>query len=70
MKVLPVGTAYAVWTGIGTIGTTLLGPCLFGDTLTGPRVTCIGLIFLGICGLGWIDWVAEFNDTNNAVEQR
>ena len=65
MKALPVGTAYALWTGIGTIGTTLLGPYLFGEMLTYPRIACIVLIFIGICGLGYIDWIegqASIND--------
>jgi quaternary ammonium compound-resistance protein SugE len=65
MKVLPIGTAYAVWTGIGTIGTVLLGRFLLGESLTCSQVICIGLIFVGICGLGWIDWAAEFNSTRS-----
>jgi quaternary ammonium compound-resistance protein SugE len=51
LKTLPVGTAYAVWTGIGASGTTLLGIYLFGEPATLARLFCIGLIVLGITGL-------------------
>ena len=51
LKTLPVGTAYAVWTGIGTVGTALLGIYLFGEPATALRLTCIGLIVAGIFGL-------------------
>jgi quaternary ammonium compound-resistance protein SugE len=51
LKSLPVGTAYAVWTGIGTVGTALLGIYLFGEPATALRLTCIGLIVAGIFGL-------------------
>jgi quaternary ammonium compound-resistance protein SugE len=51
MKHLPVGTAYAVWTGIGTIGTVILGIALMGDPATPLRLACLGLIVLGIAGL-------------------
>ena len=51
LKELPVGTAYAVWTGIGTIGTALLGIVLFGEPATALRLACIGLILSGIIGL-------------------
>jgi quaternary ammonium compound-resistance protein SugE len=50
-KALPVGTGYAVWTGIGTIGTALLGIVLFGEPATAMRLVCIGLIVAGILGL-------------------
>jgi quaternary ammonium compound-resistance protein SugE len=48
---LPVGTAYAVWTGIGAIGTALLGLWLFDDPATAARLACIGMIAAGIVGL-------------------
>jgi quaternary ammonium compound-resistance protein SugE len=48
---LPLGTAYAVWTGIGTVGTALLGMWLFGDAATPARLACIALIVCGIAGL-------------------
>ena len=51
LKTLPVGTAYAVWTGIGAIGTVLLGIYLFGEPATVARLSCIGLILSGIIGL-------------------
>jgi quaternary ammonium compound-resistance protein SugE len=51
LKTLPVGTAYAVWTGIGTVGTALLGIYLFGEPATALRLACIGLIVAGILGL-------------------
>jgi quaternary ammonium compound-resistance protein SugE len=51
VKSLPVGTAYAVWTGIGTVGTAALGIYLFNEPATSLRLACIGLILLGIIGL-------------------
>lgn len=51
MKQLPVGTAYAVWTGIGAVGTALLGIVLFGEAATAGRLACLGLIVAGIAGL-------------------
>ena len=51
MKQLPVGTAYAVWTGIGTVGTVILGIALMGDPATPLRLVCLSLIVLGIAGL-------------------
>lgn len=51
LKTLPIGTGYAVWTGIGTIGTALLGIVLFSEPATALRLACIGLIVVGILGL-------------------
>ena len=51
LKTLPLGTAYAVWTGIGTVGTALLGIALFGDPATAIRLAFIGLIVVGSVGL-------------------
>ncbi|MET0531995.1 MAG: quaternary ammonium compound efflux SMR transporter SugE [Microvirga sp.] len=51
LKTLPVGTGYAVWTGIGTVGTALLGIYLLGEPATAMRLACIGLIVAGILGL-------------------
>ncbi len=51
LKTLPVGTGYAVWTGIGTVGTATLGIVLFGEPATALRLACIGLIVAGILGL-------------------
>jgi quaternary ammonium compound-resistance protein SugE len=51
MKVLPVGTSYAVWTGIGAIGTVILGIVLFAEPATAVRLGCVALILTGIVGL-------------------
>ena len=51
LKTLPLGTAYAVWTGIGSIGTALLGIWLFGESASPMRLACIGLIVAGLVGL-------------------
>jgi quaternary ammonium compound-resistance protein SugE len=51
LKTLPVGTAYAVWTGIGAVGTAVLGIVLFGESREVARLVCMGLIVAGILGL-------------------
>jgi quaternary ammonium compound-resistance protein SugE len=51
LRTLPLGTAYAVWTGIGTVGTVVLGIILFREPATALRLVCIGLILAGIIGL-------------------
>ena len=51
LRTLPVGTAYAVWTGIGAVGTAILGMVLFGEAATALRLSCIALIVAGIVGL-------------------
>ena len=51
LKTLPMGTAYAVWTGIGAVGTAILGIVMFGDPAGIARIACIGLIVSGIVGL-------------------
>jgi len=51
VRTLPIGTAYAVWTGIGAAGTVLLGITLFGEPATALRLACIALIVAGIVGL-------------------
>jgi len=51
LRDLPVGTGYAIWTGIGTVGTAILGMYLFGDPATVARILCIALIVAGIVGL-------------------
>ena len=51
LKTLPVGTAYAVWPGIGAVGTAALGIYLFGEPATAARLASIGLIVAGIAGL-------------------
>jgi len=51
LKTLPIGTAYAVWTGIGTVGAALLGMFLFNEPREIARILCILLIIVGIAGL-------------------
>ena len=51
LRELPVGTGYAVWTGIGAVGTAILGIALFGEAATVARLASIGLILAGIAGL-------------------
>ena len=50
-RTLPMGTAYAVWTGIGAVGTFLIGIAVFGDPAALARFVCVGLIVAGILGL-------------------
>ena len=51
LRALPLGTAYAVWTGIGAVGTAIAGIVLFGEPRTAIRLGCIVLILIGIVGL-------------------
>ena len=51
LKTIPVGTGYAVWTGIGAVGTAILGIVLFAEPATAARIGCIALIVAGIIGL-------------------
>ena len=51
LRHLPLGTAYAIWTGIGTIGTVILGIILFKEAIDPLRLLCIGMIVTGIVGL-------------------
>jgi quaternary ammonium compound-resistance protein SugE len=51
LKTLPVGTAYAIWTGVGAIGTAILGMVLFDESRDAARLVCMGLIVAGILGL-------------------
>ena len=51
LKSLPLGTAYAIWTGIGTVGTVILGIVLFKEPMDIMRLVCIGFIVIGIAGL-------------------
>jgi quaternary ammonium compound-resistance protein SugE len=51
VRTLPLGTAYAVWTGIGTVGTAMFGMLLLGEPVALIRLLCIGLIVTGIIGL-------------------
>jgi quaternary ammonium compound-resistance protein SugE len=51
LRELPIGTAYAIWTGIGAVGTAVLGILLFGESAAALRLVCIGFIVAGIVGL-------------------
>ncbi len=51
LRQLPLGTAYAMWTGMGIVGTTLLGILLFNEKLSVPQAICVLLIVIGIAGL-------------------
>ncbi|BBK38548.1 multidrug SMR transporter [Allostella sp. ATCC 35155] len=51
LKTLPLGSAYAIWTGVGTVGTALLGILLFGEQASVARLACIAMIAAGIVGL-------------------
>jgi quaternary ammonium compound-resistance protein SugE len=54
VKTLPLGTAYAVWTGIGAVGTAIIGIVLFGDPATAMRLFFLALIVVGIVGLKFV----------------
>ena len=51
LRAIPMGTAYVVWTGIGAVGTVILGIVLFDEPKTAVRLACITLVILGIVGL-------------------
>jgi quaternary ammonium compound-resistance protein SugE len=51
LRTIPVGTAYAIWTGIGAVGAATLGIMAFGDPATAMRLVCIALIVIGVVGL-------------------
>ena len=51
LKKLPLSIAYAIWTGIGTVGTVLFGVIYFGETISIAKIICVGLIIFGIIGL-------------------
>ena len=51
LRTIPVGTAYAIWTGIGAVGGATLGILAFGDPATAMRLVCIALIVIGVVGL-------------------
>jgi quaternary ammonium compound-resistance protein SugE len=51
LKTIPVGTGYAIWTGIGALGVALAGIVLFGDSASPARLVCVGLIVAGVVGL-------------------
>ena len=51
LRSIPIGTGYAIWTGIGAVGAAALGIVLFGDSASWPRLLCIGLLVSGVIGL-------------------
>jgi len=51
VRTIPVGTGYAIWTGIGAAGTAILGIALFGESASWPRLACLALIVAGVVGL-------------------
>ncbi|MGG3450396.1 MULTISPECIES: DMT family transporter [Bacillaceae] len=51
MKEIPMGMAYAIWTGIGTVGSAVLGMCLFGESRDWTRILCIAVILISAVGL-------------------
>lgn len=51
LKKLPLSIAYAIWTGIGTVGTVLFGVIYFGETISIAKIICVGMIIFGIIGL-------------------
>ena len=51
LKTLPIGTAYAIWTGIGAVGTAIVGIVLFGESREAIRIICMLLVVAGIIGL-------------------
>ena len=55
VKTLPVGTAYAIWTGIGSVGVTLIGIFWMGESATPLRLTCVALVVAGMVGLRLLD---------------
>ena len=54
VKTLPIGVAYAVWTGIGIAGTAVLGTLLLGEAMSVAQIVCVGLILAGIAGLKFL----------------
>jgi len=58
LRTLPIGTAYAVWTGIGAVGTALIGMLFLGDSIAPARLLCIAIIVAGVIGLKVVSDVA------------
>lgn len=55
LRSIPLGTGYAVWTGIGTVGTVMFGIFAFAEPASAGRLLCVGLILTGIIGLKFVD---------------
>jgi quaternary ammonium compound-resistance protein SugE len=54
LKTLPIGTAYAIWTGIGAVGTAVVGMMVFGESRDVLRLACLAMIVLGVVGLKFV----------------
>ena len=59
VRTIPIGTGYAIWTGIGAVGTAILGIMLFAESASPARLACIALIVAGIAGLITIWWLGK-----------
>ena len=70
LKTLPVGTAYAVWTGIGAVGTAALGIILLGEPRSAARIVCILLIVAGIIGLKLVSPAPENQNAGTSSSER
>jgi quaternary ammonium compound-resistance protein SugE len=55
LRDLPVGTAYAVWTGLGAVGVALAGIVLFGESASAGRIACLSVVFAGVAGLRFVE---------------
>jgi quaternary ammonium compound-resistance protein SugE len=53
-RTFPIGTAYAIWTGIGAVGTAIAGIALYNESSAAPRLLCIALIIAGVAGLKFL----------------
>ncbi len=67
VKQLPVGTAYAIWTGIGTVGTVVAGILLFNESASVGKILCVCLILSGIVGLKFLSTAPEAKDVKGKV---
>ncbi len=70
VKTLPLGTAYAIWTGIGAVGTAIVGMALLGEPRDVSRLVCIGLIVAGIAGLKFFSRSSKFYSSSYAHHGR
>ena len=55
LRYLPLGPAYAIWTGIGSVGVVLMGVLFFGEALSAPRLGCMALVIAGSVGLRLVE---------------
>jgi multidrug transporter EmrE-like cation transporter len=68
LRALPMGTAYAVWTGIGAAGTAILCVVLLDESASPPRLLCITLILTGVIGLNWFRKSEGWNRSRSLIE--